>query len=183
MLKKSFVLFLLGCSVGVCSAELKPYVAAEVGCTRLRIQSVTSEFGAGVAGMAGLAYKPNDIFDSCAGARIELAVSTQYNAVDVDSITTDVYISDLFINGYLDLYGSEKFSLYALGGIGQAFLSLDDGTFSDDTDSTAYQAGAGLAYELSSYFNIDLKYRYMLTRPWDGYIRSSTLALGVRVMF
>jgi len=84
----------------------------------------------------------------------------------------------LMANAFVDLHNDTRFTPYAGGGIGFAFLHLSDtlgidtrgGTASDlllfgagDDSVFAYQIGAGVGIALNRQFTLDLGYRYFVT--------------------
>lgn len=72
-------------------------------------------------------------------------------------------------NGWYDFRNSSSFTPYIGGGIGAAYMELTDLSFGsnqlpDDSDTVwAGQIGTGIAYAITSEFEVSLDYRFMTT--------------------
>lgn len=88
--------------------------------------------------------------------------------VDQYTLNGDVDISTIMLNGYYSLPVFDSFSLYAVAGIGYAQYDLSlkstyQGLTPIDRSSNAfaYKAGAGVTYDFSSNWAVDVGYEYL----------------------
>lgn len=137
-----------------------------------------------------LAYQVND-FDS-----IEVKVSDGVDTLTA-RVNTEGDISNyaVMVNGYYDMRNYSPISLFVGGGIGAAYIEVNDfnikGSGVDDENDDdivfAYQFIAGLGYEVSDNVTVDLTYRYFSTSDpdyeYDLDYTSQNGYLGVRIGF
>ncbi|MDP0491783.1 MAG: outer membrane beta-barrel protein [Verrucomicrobiota bacterium JB023] len=119
----------------------------------------------------------------------ELDLEDAFNFSPGDSFTGDANIEATFIpvtlNYKVDYHFTPKFSVYATGGLGAAFIDVD-GEFEDsfssidddgnDTDVSFFaQAGAGVNYEISEAFEMFAGARYMFIDDYSVTVDSGTV--------
>ena len=129
--------------------------------------SVGYQFGGPFRLEAEVVYRKNDIDTfTVNGARLGGA------AGDVSSLA-------LMVNGFYDIQTGTAFTPYVGLGVGYARVSTDGitatgagATISDDDNKFAYQAIAGLAYQLTPEVSLTADYRYFATQ--DPKFRVST---------
>lgn len=92
---------------------------------------------------------------------------------DKYTLTGDVDISTIMLNGYYSIPVLDSFSLYAVAGIGYAHysLSLESNVpaeipsvlppVDDSSNAFAYKVGTGVTYNFSSDWAIDVGYEYL----------------------
>ncbi len=106
--------------------------------------------------------------------RVEGEIGYQLNSIDEAVNHTEDehydagdYASALtfLVNGYLNIPNPSRFTPYITGGVGIAYLTVDDLYYGGSSDDTvfAYQVGAGVGYALNKNMSLDLKYRYFAT--------------------
>jgi opacity protein-like surface antigen len=138
--------------------------------------------------------------------RIEGEISCQKNDFDkqIESGVTynaggDISVSAFMVNGYLDFANHTRFTPFITLGIGFANVDVNDLTSAgsrvlDDNDTVfAYQAGAGVAVDITSNIALDFKYRYFTTQDQDftaidksiihNEFSSHNLMIGIRYSF
>jgi opacity protein-like surface antigen len=93
----------------------------------------------------------------------------------------------VLFNGYYDFCKGSKLRPYITAGIGYSRVEaqvsdMEDG--SEDDSVFAYQAGAGIGWDVSEIITLDLKYRYFGTSdPLDIDYSSHSVSLGLRYSF
>ncbi|MFP4533646.1 MAG: outer membrane protein [Desulfobacterales bacterium] len=134
---------------------------------------------------AELAYQKND-FD-----KVSLAGS---ESADLDG---DLDAWTFLGNFYYDFHNSTPFTPFLTAGIGGAFVEVTDlrseafesaHLAGGDDFGFAYQAGAGLAWQVSEKLNVDFKYRWLGmdeadTRIPDTEFNSHNFYAGLRFLF
>lgn len=131
--------------------------------------------------------------------RVEGEVS--YRGNDVDRLVeedgtshsdSDAYVGvlALMLNAFIDIETGSMVTPYFGGGVGVANVSIEDLPFYEDDDDSvlAYQLGAGLGFNVTRAFTIDLGYRYFDTERADFYkasmdYQSHSVAIGFRYTF
>ena len=122
------------------------------------------DFGTNVRAEAEISYKAND-------------TSELKNGNNVTGYNSTISALNFMANAFYDIHELHSYGVmpYAGGGVGVARLSnsngvlvggRDSGTLAGGTSSDtvfAYQAGAGVAYEVSSKVTMDVGYRYFGT--------------------
>lgn len=143
------------------------------------IAGIDLEFdGGGVFGVMG-GYRINQNF------RVDVEITYREN--DLSDFVGDVNSLAFMINGYYDFRTGTNWVPYIGGGVGYANVELDSGVAEDD-DVFAYQAGLGIAYEMSPNFAVSLDYRFFGTEEPEflgakyDYLNSSIMA-GLRYTF
>lgn len=136
-------------------------------------------FDFGFNGAIAFGYKFNGPF------RVEL--EAQYASNDIDSFRIagvdlagggSIDASALMANVFLEFDWQKSWRPYLGGGIGVAFIEADDATITfpglgtltlgDDDDTVfAYQAGAGIGFDLNPNWLLSLDYRYFATSDPD----------------
>jgi opacity protein-like surface antigen len=162
-------------------AEIGPYVSGNLGVAFLNESNVTVSEGEsdsvvidyerGVAGSFAAGYNFGMV-------RVEAEFGYQGNKADysfhehddvnyyydnnhglVDYNESDMKAYSFMGNFYFDFINSTPVTPFLTIGLGIADVEL----FADKDNVMAYQAGAGIAFELTPHMSIDLKYRYFAT--------------------
>jgi len=112
-----------------------------------------------------LSYSKNDL-DSMEVKSITVAGAV-YTGSAVFNATGDATSLGFMANGYYDFETDSKWTPFLMAGLGAARQSLDIKSVGgvtvtyDESDTVfAYQAGAGVAYEISPTLDLGLSYRY-----------------------
>lgn len=173
----------------------------------------TTEFDAGFGITGAMGYSWNQV-------RLEGEVSYRQNDIDsieltsitlagIGSFTTaaafegdgDVSALGFMVNGWYDFNTGSRWTPYLGIGVGTAQISINDASvtilgvdvpLADDDDWVfAYQAGAGITYEISPNVDISLGYRFFGTSdpdftdvsgiPFDVEYMSHNIEVGVRI--
>lgn len=100
-----------------------------------------------------------------------------YKMADLDTIEeagvtydlTDAEISHLSFmsNGYISFWNRSTVTPFITAGLGFSLATIQDGDVEKDEMVFAYQAGAGLSFEMSGGTNFDLTYKYFATSDID----------------
>jgi opacity protein-like surface antigen len=139
---------------------------------------------------AEVAYRQND-FDKFKGQFLGFGFE--------DSADGDVSATSLMVNAYWDLPTGGPITPYIGGGVGFANVSFNEVEdlgfeFIDDDDNVlAYQAAAGIAFDINPNLALDLGYRYFATEDpeleddfgdeFETEYDSHNVSLGLRFMF
>ena len=100
------------------------------------------------------------------------------------AINGDVTSFTILFNGYYDFLKGSALRPYITAGIGYSFVDIEMDGASDDDSVFAYQAGAGITYEMNENITWDLKYRYLDTSdPADLEYSSHSLNIGLIYYF
>ncbi|WP_419176871.1 outer membrane protein [Desulfosediminicola sp.] len=136
--------------------------------------SIAFEYDAGWSGLAAVGYE----FEKF---RFEAEFGYQGNGLDAISLTHngesrsqsmsgDLNLLTLMVNGYYSFINSSKFTPYVTMGLGAAYVEMKDLVPSSSEDKMnfydtvfAYQFGAGVEYGVSEQLFLDLRYRYLAT--------------------
>ena len=201
MRKSIFVICLLAlCTFSFASTALaidEMYVSGNVGAVMLDDSS--TDF-AGIASTEishdtgyALAVAVGRKFES---ARVEGELGYRVNDNDKSdsvSIGGDVKALSFMLNAYFDIDTKTAFTPFIGGGIGvaniDAKIESPGARGRDDASVFAYQAIAGVAFQISDKSSLDLSYRYFATREpnFEGNIESEykghNLMLGIRYSF
>jgi opacity protein-like surface antigen len=219
-MKKALLLCLatvvmVGLSASVSLAAAGPYLTIQGGATWLEdadldydflpssALSVEAEFDTGFnAGVAAgydfgaarleaeFAYRQND-FDKFTGQFLGESFE--------DSADGDVSAASLLFNAYWDLPTGGPVTPYIGGGVGFANVSFNEvedlgvEIIDDDDNVLAYQAAAGIAFDINPDLALDLGYRYFATEDpeleddfgdeFETEYSSHNVSLGLRFMF
>jgi opacity protein-like surface antigen len=160
---------------------------------------IEMEFDSGVSFAGAIGYRMDNL-------RFEGEISYQENDIDkVDyfgvlevEFTGDVTVLAGLANVYYDFANSTAFTPFVSAGIGMAQVEINDLNFpgsrlasvSDDDTVFAWQFGGGVSYAVNDMFDIELKYRYLMTEDLefsdntevDG-PNSHNISLGMRYYF
>jgi opacity protein-like surface antigen len=111
-------------------------------------------------------------------------------------VNSDISALGFLANIYYDFKNTSPFTPYIGGGIGFATIYVSQGTsnlnllwFEDDDTVFAYQLGAGVGYDVSKNWTIDLGYRYFGTsdpqfgNQFKADFGSHNVSLGARYRF
>ena len=152
------------------AADLKQYVSLKGNYAKIKntIKSDDkSKWDDKVFG-GSLAYglKMGDVRAELEGTLNRSAEDKEVDGDETTKVKTDV--KALMLNGYYDIPTGTAFTPYVGAGVGVARLKTtvkdqdDEGAFKDKLSATnlAYQLGAGVAYELTENWALDLGYRY-----------------------
>ena len=151
---------------------------------------------------AEVSYRRND-FDTFDITNVTAAGIGSFNtAIKLDG-DGDVSALGLMVNGWYDVNTGSPWRPFVGGGLGLARISVNDASatvlgvsvlLADDDDWVfAYQAGAGVGYEVNPNTVISLGYRFFATAdpdfttvdgdPFDAEYQSHNIEIGVRFFF
>ena len=155
------------------------YVAAKVGYTNPTGGELDENAVYSLA--AGYRFNPN--------FRLEGEVSYRENDLSLTGTSGESKTGTAFVNAWYDWANTSKFTPYVGGGIGIAHNELKGtafGTYFDDKDyAFAYQAGAGVAYNLCPHFDLTADYRFVDTSKFENGedLKAHEVLAGVRYSF
>ena len=145
---------------------------------------------------AELAWRDYDL-DSLTVTRIGNLTGLNIGSIAVDEGSVSSF--SLMANGAYDFWNSTRFTPYLIGGLGPAYVSLNDvralgvDIANDGAWVLAYQGGAGVAYALTDRFLVEAGYRYFATTdprledsvgdPFDSEFASHSILFGGRYSF
>jgi opacity protein-like surface antigen len=89
------------------------------------------------------------------------------NVVEIRSDSVTYSAVGAMFNGYYDFNFGSPFVPYLSAGIGFANLEIELGDGSRDENAFAYAFGAGVSYNISQSFALDMSYRYFATEDVD----------------
>ncbi|MDH3596092.1 MAG: porin family protein [Rhodospirillales bacterium] len=135
------------------------------------------DVGAAVGIIGG--YRINSNF------RVDAEVTYRNN--DLSDFSGDISSWAFMANGYYDFQTGTNWVPYIGGGIGFANVEIDSGG-SDDDNVFAYQAGVGVAYEITPQLAVSLDYRFFGTADPEIFgdkldYLNSTIMTGLRYTF
>lgn len=209
------IVVIMGWSASISLAAAGPYLTLQGGATWLEdadidydgvpssLLSVEAEFDTGfnLGVAAGYDYGQ---------ARLEAEIAYRQNDIDKfkgqvlgfgfeDSADGDVSATSLMVNAYWDIPTGSPITPYIGGGLGFANVSFneveDEGEdlVDDDDNVLAYQAAAGIAFDINPNLTLDLGYRYFATDDpeleddfgdeFETEYDSHNVSLGLRFLF
>ena len=163
-------------------------------------EDISLEFDTGWGGLGAIGYRMDNY-------RVEAEIGYQANDYDQAeflgrsrSLSGDVTTTTFLANVYYDFVTSSPWTPFLTAGLGWAQVEVNDMKFpqdlrswSEDDSVFAWQVGAGVSYAVDSNFDIELKYRFMMTDDLeladyrDRYEvdgpSSHNIYLGMRYMF
>lgn len=130
-------------------------------------------FASGLSLEAEISYRKNDYDDiKATGTTTVSGVTITGTNVPV-ALNGDVTSLGAMANIAFDFNKDGQFHPFVLGGLGGARVSINDASVSgvllaDDSDFVlAFQAGAGISYDLNDSTSVSLSYRYFRTSNPD----------------
>jgi opacity protein-like surface antigen len=164
------------------------------------------EFDPGYLAGVTVGYDLRDNYPKIGKGRVEIEFAYRSNDLDqVEFADSDMdaggeaTVFSVMLNTFGEYRETTPWIPYVGAGIGWARISLKDvdisrGPLVDDEDNRfAFQFGAGLGYELSPHFALDLGYRYFAVlepefrdaqgEEFESEYRTHQIHLGVRVTF
>lgn len=179
------------------------YVSAFIGTNMVKDTTIT-DYSASPPYRDRLEFDPGTYGGVTGGidfGMLRLEGEISYRGNEVDSLTEEdgtthsdfdgyVGLTAFMLNAFIDIETGSMVTPYVGGGVGLANLSIEDLPFYEDDDDTvlAYQLGAGLGFNITRSFTVDLGYRYFDTERADFYkasmdYRSHAVAVGFRYTF
>ena len=149
-----------------------------------------------------VSYRKNDL-DALTVTNVTLAGIGSFDVAAEFDAEGDVSALGFMVNGWYDFDTGSPWKPFIGGGVGTARISLNEVSatvagmsvpLADDEDQVfAYQAGAGIGYELTPTIIVSLGYRFFGTLdpeftdvtgiPFDAEYRSHNVEVGVRFLF
>lgn len=151
----------------VYGAEIVPILDLGLLADGTRISTI--EYDVGYLGGVVLGYGLSN------GLRFEIDLAQRENDADLQKDLNrepnkdngDITVRGVMGNVWLDLFKQGSVHPYIGGGYGLVQLKIDDPSFRDspqrkqDDDVGAWQAGAGLGFDLSPHWTLSIDYRYL----------------------
>lgn len=161
---------------------------------------VRGDFGGSTSGELDADSGPVDldsgwVVASGAGYAFSNGVRTEgellYMSNDLDSVSEgDIATLAAFANIAYEFNSQNRIRPFVGAGVGFAQVNYDDGVVDDDDIGFAYQARAGVAYDINERMTAELAYRYMnvtdvefgsgSASPIEGDYDNQTVTVGLR---
>jgi len=133
-------------------------------------EDVSLEFDTGWGALGAIGYRMDNF-------RVEAEIGYQANDYDQAEflgfgtpLSGDVTTLSFLANGYWDFYNTSKWTPFLTAGLGWAEVEVNDMMFpgdrvgwSEDDGVFVWQVGAGVSYAVNPNFDVELKYRFMMT--------------------
>ena len=200
-MKKGLVLTCMGLAFGLLTSTVAEardgfYLTARGGKTWLNLNNSEDS----VSKKSELSFDPVTMYSGAVGYKYKYfrgeieyivrdgAEADTYNVLGNVSSTSEVEVSSIMLNAYIDFMPNYWISPYITGGIGYSEItfSYEDShdEYSVDENKFSWQAGAGLTLRLNKCLNIDAGYRYYtLGKIEEGEVNGHEWYAGIRFTF
>lgn len=189
---------LAGFYLGILAGSTYP-MDTDNGSDRPRVGALApaeSSFDPGYTVSALLGYEFAPMHRAHSASNVRLEVELGFNEADIDEGrgNPEAQVSTLMANLYYDLDTGTRWEPFVGAGVGGARYEADGANLGDDDDTVfAYQARAGIGYNLTSSTTATLEYRFLDTldpeletragRSFETEYRSHSIEFGLRYAF